>query len=267
MPMTRNLDRETGSPRPGPQRPGDATDAGRHRWFTPRRSSTRFVDTFNVVLWALVLSLVCANLASLLLARGNQRRREIAIRLSVGASRTRLVRQFLTESVLLSFAGGSAGIVLAYWIHPLLSSLPLPSQIPLEFNCRIDFPCSPSHWRLRWRRASVSDWRRRSPRRGPTSALLKEGAQAPLRGYRRFGLRNLFVAGQMAASLMLCWSPGLWPWPSWHRPARHGRRSRQSQPGSHSTRYGTAIPRRRSRRCLQNCRTSCRASMGFAPWR
>jgi len=133
-----------------------------------------------------------------------KRRREIAIRLSVGASRARLVRQFLTESMLLAFAGGLAGIVLAWWITHVLSALPLPSQIPLEFNCHLDlhvlaitlavalaagigFGLAPAL----------------SSTRTDIGATLKEGAQAPLRGYRRFGVRNLFVVGQMAASLML----------------------------------------------------------------
>lgn len=202
--QTRALDQETGDRRLR-DRKGHVVrlmPAGAVGYATPEQHA--LVDTFNVVLWALVVSLVCANLAGLLLARGSQRRREIAIRLSVGASRARLVRQFLTESVLLSFAGGLAGIVLAYWITHVLSSLPLPSQIPLEFNCRIDlhvlaitlaialaagigFGLAPAL----------------SSTRTDIGATLKEGAQAPLRGYRRFGLRNLFVVGQMAASLML----------------------------------------------------------------
>jgi predicted permease len=202
--MTRNLDRETGA-RHDRDRKGRVVrlmPAGTVGYITPEQ--TALVDTFNVVLWALVLSLVCANLASLLLARGSQRRREIAIRLSVGASRARLVRQFLTESVLLSFAGGLAGIVLAYWITHLLSSLPLPSQIPLEFNCQLDFHvlaitlaialAAGIGFGLAPALAST---------RTDIGFTLKEGAQAPLRGYRRFGLRNLFVVGQMTASLML----------------------------------------------------------------
>jgi predicted permease len=202
--MTRNLDQETGA-RHDRDRKGRVVrlmPAGTVGYATPEQH--KFVDTFNVVLWALVLSLVCANLASLLLARGSQRRREIAIRLSVGASRVRLVRQFLTESVLLSFAGGLAGIVLAYGITHVLSSLPLPSQIPLEFNCQIDLHvlaitlavalAAGIGFGLAPALAST---------RTDIGVTLKEGAQAPLRGYLRFGLRNLFVAGQMAASLML----------------------------------------------------------------
>ena len=202
--MTRSLDQEIGSPlnRERKGRVVRLMPAGTVGYARPEQRA--FVATFNVVLWALVLSLVCANLAGLLLARGSQRRREIAIRLSLGASRVRLVRQFLTESLLLSFAGGLAGIVLAYWITRVLSTLPLPSQIPLEFNCQLDlqvmaitlvtslaagigFGLAPAL----------------SSTRAEIGVSLKETGQAPLRAYHRLGLRNLFVVDQMAASLML----------------------------------------------------------------
>jgi len=202
--LTRNLDQETGA-RHDRDRKGRVVrlmPAGTVGYITPEQ--TAFVNTFNVVLWALVLSLVCANLASLLLARGSQRRREIAIRLSVGASRVRLVRQFLTESVLLSFAGGLAGIVLAYGITHVLSSLPLPSQIPLEFNCQLDFHVLAITLAIALAAGiGFGLAPALSSTRTDIGVTLKEGAQAPLRGYRRFGLRNLFVVGQMAASLML----------------------------------------------------------------
>jgi predicted permease len=152
----------------------------------------------------LVLLVACANVANLLLARAAHRRREIAIRLSLGAGRSRVVRQLLTESILLGLLGGVAGLLLAMWGTEGMKLLPFPPTLDFSPDGRvlaftfatalatgIIFGLAPA---LRATRPALVP-------------LLKDGSEGT--GSSRSRLRTTLIAGQMAFSLVVLVAAGL----------------------------------------------------------
>lgn len=159
---------------------------------------------FFVALMGLVIALACLNLANMLMARGANRGKELAIRLSVGASRFRLVRQMISEGLLLSLLGGVAGFALAYGLGVLNAHFTPPATLPTESHSSLD-------WRatvFAFGAAIVCGLGFSLPpaleaTKADLTPGLKEGSTLQLLGYRRFGLRNLLMVIQVAASLTL----------------------------------------------------------------
>ena len=90
-----------------------------------------------LVIVGLVLAIACSNLATLLLVRGAARAKEVSVRLAMGATRRQLVRHLLTESLLLSLAGGIAGCILAWWGMQALQAIDLPFSVDLTLDYRV----------------------------------------------------------------------------------------------------------------------------------
>jgi predicted permease len=171
-----------------------------------------------------VLLIVCANVANLLLARATARHREFAIRLGLGASRARLIRQLLTESLLLSLVGAGAGVLLAFWMSPALAALAPATRFPLFLPSRLDarvlgftillallagvlFGLAPA---LETAKADLH-------------AALKEGGRGATSGLRSQRLRKLLVVAQVALALVSVIGAGLF--------AKSFQNARHSHPG------------------------------------
>jgi putative ABC transport system permease protein len=93
--------------------------------------------TFAIVSVALLIA--CANVANLMLSRGRARSREIAVRLAIGASRSRLVRQLMTESLVIALAGGALSLITAQLGIQILGTYQIPSEIPIQFTYQLDY--------------------------------------------------------------------------------------------------------------------------------
>jgi predicted permease len=150
----------------------------------------------------LVLLIACVNLASLLLARAADRRRETAIRLALGAARGRLIRQLLTESVMLATLGGIAGLLLAKWLMALLAVWSPPIDVPVIPVVDIDFRVAIFAMAVSLLTGVLFGLAPalQSTRPQLAPALKNESVGERL---RKFQIRDIMVSGQVALSVVL----------------------------------------------------------------
>jgi predicted permease len=157
---------------------------------------------------AFVLLIACANVANLLLMRGAARRHEIAVRAALGAGRLRLIRQLLTESTLVSLAGGAAGILIAVWGVPALLGLAPAGRIPRLEEIHIDASVLAVTFGLAAITGILSGL---APAFQATRRELRESLNSSGRGIagRREGLRSALVVSEIALALVLLAGAGL----------------------------------------------------------
>ncbi|MGH9851015.1 MAG: ADOP family duplicated permease, partial [Blastocatellia bacterium] len=155
-----------------------------------------------------VLLIACANVAGMLLARATVRQREIAVRLALGATRWRLIRQLLTESSLLFCVAGALGVGLTVWLTRLLSTRPIPIAVPFAIEAKVDWRVLIFTLLLALLTGIIFGLApAMEAARTDLHTTLKDVPSS--RGVRRSRLRHAFVVGQIALSLVLLIGAGL----------------------------------------------------------
>jgi predicted permease len=169
-----------------------------------RKQDKPFFASFFVLVAALMVFIPCTNIASMMLARATNRRREIAVRLALGASRARLIRHLLAESLIVAALSGALGFFGSVWLMHGLSQLRMPFASPIEYNFQAD-------WRVMLCALGLMAFTGLAfglmpalqATRTDVLPALKEGGTLLVRRNRRFNARNLLVISQIAGTLML----------------------------------------------------------------
>jgi predicted permease len=176
-----------------------------------------FIAAIFLVLAALVLLLACMNVANILLVRATMRQREMAIRAAMGASRVRLIRQLLTESVVLALLGGCGGLLLGEWARGAIFTMLPPSKLPLHLNMGFD-------WRVfayalaaaLLTGALVGVWPALRAGRTEVTSVLHGAGRSDTAGTGRHRVRSVLVVAQVGGSLVLLIVAGLFVRSLWN---------------------------------------------------
>ena len=169
-----------------------------------RKQDVPYFTEVLMVLGSLVLLIACSNVANMMLARAADRRRGIAVRLAMGASRFRLIRQLLTESMLVAAGAGVLGFILTAWLMHAASQGRMPYPMPVAFDLTIDWSALLFAFAVTGLTGLAFGLvpALQATRTDLTSAL-KEGGNIQFRAHRRLSLRNGLMLCQMAGSLTL----------------------------------------------------------------
>jgi putative ABC transport system permease protein len=173
-------------------------------------SPVAVIASFFLILGALLLLLACMNVANVLLARATVRQREMGLRAALGAGRGRLIRQMLTETILLGLPGGVLGVILGKWASPRdafgLASTSLPVRIDYSFDWHV---FAYSFAAALFTGVVVGLWPAFRASRADLNSILQDGGRSDSAGAGRHRLRSALVAAQVAGSLMLLIIAGL----------------------------------------------------------
>jgi len=165
---------------------------------------------FFLGLAVLLLLLACMNVANIVLARATIRQREMGLRAALGAGRARLIRQMLTETLLLALMGGVGGILAGLWLNPGTVQVLEGTNLPVSVDFRFDWKVFAYAFAI----AIVSGllvgiWPALRASRLDLNAILQEGGRSESGGAGRHRVRNILVAAQVAGSLTLLVIAGL----------------------------------------------------------
>ena len=176
----------------------------------PRERSfvTMFLAALTLVS-LLVLCIACANVVNLLLAQASGRQREMAVRRALGATRGQLMRQMLTESVLLALGGGLLGTAFSVWATSALSALPIPAPVPLDLSIGVDWRTVLYTFLLSIATGMLFGLAPAAAVARPTLTNALKGEDSLGRPGSRWTLRNMLVVSQIAMSLVLLCATGL----------------------------------------------------------